>query len=777
MKNNKSKRIFAMCLAATILLTGCSNSTNTNTTTPAQTQSTTVATTTTETEATSSEPSYQGNAGVWTGTEFENPANQQKFEQLVSRVITDLEAQGIEVIDDTKTEDDTTTTESNVSEGAIQAPIESDEDEGESSETSSEVDAEASSEVDAEASNTASEGTATTETRKHYSSIEEAREDGAEYLELVSMYPLLKQLYYTDPGNNLMTFISKITHIAEMFDPSAKYDSSDIKPVLRDCFYKEHSSWIPAQWEVIVNSETSLDNYPTRVSGIYSSDFFKKDFGIISTDELEQDESFYMADIINLAPMLGYMYSCPSDEDVANAPKLNNWTIIADTTTDSLYKGFATTAEKWGIQDRGITKIFNGLDTYTLPVLWYREYYNTTLTDGTEKERINFIVDKTDYYNPFFSIDNKLGWTTGSYARKNALQITLYQFLSKLSTQASTETPALAAYLSDNMTHIYDEVQKIIADPTGSYLPVYDKEAIKAAEDEMWFKFEAEDESYTKLLDEGYNVNTPKNRIRVTEASYNRYKAWIASQEGDYLAPITQSILSQLSNPTQELVYNTESTEGTAKTETNASDVSATETETNASNVSATETETNVSATETDLDAYTYLTKDIAMKDGEPIAWTALLEYIKQGMLEKDEKGISLYSGAWKELNSIVDVDNTSFEGMFYSLQNDTAVSNSNYGMLFSDGLSATITCGAKGGVGTYDWYIQWVFAEGRVTVSEIRETLLNYVILVGAFTGADYTNSIDLALTGAVNKASSGDYVFGIDYTTGVAMLTLAKV
>jgi hypothetical protein len=188
-------------------------------------------------------------------------------------------------------------------------------------------------------------------------------------------------------------------------------------------------------------------------------------------------------------------------------------------------------------------------------------------------------------------------------------------------------------------------------------------------------------------------------------------------------------------------------------------------------------TENTVGSVETDLDAYTYLTKGLAMEGGEPIAWTAFLKYIQEGMLETNDDGIALYTGAWKELNSLIDVENSSFESVFYALQNDTTVSNSNYGMLFSDGLSATITCGANGGEGTYDWYLQWVFAEGRVTTSQIRETLLNYVILVGSFTNTGYADALDIALTGAINKTSSDGYVFGIDYVSGVAMLTIAKV
>lgn len=729
----KNKRIFALCLVATILLSGCNN--NAQTSSQPVVPGTSIPVTSASTTSSSvAESNVTTPKNEWTGTQITNPVNIERYNQFIDRIVTNLEANGIEVIDDTETagavittgtDTSTPSTEASTSEAASIPGLDSS---GTGEEASIPgLDSSGTSEADRALLVDTPTPLADSPITNSGTTTSTKNKSDDKYLELSELYPVYEHLFKTDTGEDKASFDSKMALIHSYLNPEEKYSDEDIFPALRDSWYEQHKTWIPARWEVLINTNTTTDETAAAPSGIYDIEYLNAE--------------------LDLLGVLGIMFNCPSDAEVASAPRLDNWTIVDGTTTDMLYSLFANKAAEFGYENRQIDKIINGMGTAKLPTLPYIEYYNTdTPKDNKNKsEKINFAVDKTDYYNFFYTLDSK-GWASTAYKRDNALQIVLWEFMTKVTTNLGESNPALTAYFADNISYIYDEMQAILADDKGNYIPKYDGEALAKSQDNRWYTFhitdkDAENDDFQMV------INNPNRSYNVEWSDYEGYLSFLDKNFKASSSSLQGTIDSYLSVNT-----------GITPSDTTRLDV-------------------GTQGGSTSLSVYEYLTQGLAMENKNPIAWTAFVNYLHDGMLAEDENGLALYKGAWKELNDIVKIDDTSFESVFYTLQDDTEVAYSDYGVIFGSGIPATLACNSAGGRGTYDWQLQWVFPEGRVKLSELKETLSDYIVLVGALTNNDYANAIDIAISGAINKTDKNGYVFGIDYVDGAAMLTIAKV
>lgn len=129
----------------------------------------------------------------------------------------------------------------------------------------------------------------------------------------------------------------------------------------------------------------------------------------------------------------------------------------------------------------------------------------------------------------------------------------------------------------------------------------------------------------------------------------------------------------------------------------------------------------------------------------------------------------------WTEVCKVFNFDNSSYSDLsrLYTSSNKSNVCD--YAVTFTNGgVSGTIVRGDV--VDALDWFYSVPIISGTITESELRATLLNYIVYVGTFTGESYSRCLDVALSGLVNKTIEGSYIFSIDYFNDVAILGISK-
>lgn len=133
---------------------------------------------------------------------------------------------------------------------------------------------------------------------------------------------------------------------------------------------------------------------------------------------------------------------------------------------------------------------------------------------------------------------------------------------------------------------------------------------------------------------------------------------------------------------------------------------------------------------------------------------------------ELDSTGV-----VWAQLCEYINFDELSYADVAKQSAHYVDIDQNEYGLIFNSGTKASLTQLSM--TDDYSWSMSFML-NGEVTMDYLRSLLLDYVIVVGQMTGESYARSLDIAISALVNSTNEKNYTLGVDYYGDVALFSV---